>query len=307
MRKSIKKIIMAILCIFVLLSVEISVNASTIIHSNGYILKVEDDDYTQLDGWEDEGFLNVPNSVDSYYISAIADYAFMDNESLTGVSFNDALTLKKLGYLSFFGCKNIAGNITIPARINSLGAGAFQECSSVESVDLYSGSREIPAQMFYDCDSLSEVNINYGFTSIGKLAFGSCENLETVQISWTVNDIHETAFDGCPNLTIYCYYNSSAHQYAVDHNINYVLVDKKNYFYLQGDADDSDIVDISDVTMIQRALARLIEYDDRFKQRGDANRDGELIIDDATQIQRYLAHLPYSEGIGEAIIEYETA
>ena len=221
----IKKALIVLLCVALATITTINIYAATIVQVEDYILKIEDDNSTALDGWESEGVLVVPNSVNNYYISSISDYAFMNNTDITGVDFSNAYTLKKIGYLSFANCKNISGNITIPSRITTIGTGSFQECSSVMSVDLYSGSSSIPAQMFYDCDSLTEVNVNYGFTSIGKLAFANCESLEDVYLSWTISDIHDTAFYGCDSLTIHCYTNSYAHQYAEEKGIEYVLID----------------------------------------------------------------------------------
>lgn len=58
---------------------------------------------------------------------------------------------------------------------------------------------------------------------------------------------------------------------------------------LIGDVNLDEVVDINDVTEMQRYIAKLIEFDDEQITLADANRDGEIDIIDATAIQKYLA------------------
>lgn len=290
------------LSVLLMILAAVSVYAATVIYSNNYTLLVEDDGTTALGGWESEGVLSVPNSVDSHYISSIADYAFMDDPSLTGVDFSSAYTLKRIGYMAFKGCNNISGNVTIPSRVSSLGTSSFQGCASVSSVDLYSGSKSIPNQMFYGCGSLEEVTINYGFETIGKLAFANCQNLQKVTINWTVSEIHDTAFYNSPNTVIYCYTDSYAHEFAETNGIDYVLIDAPaTVTVLLGDTNGDGKVNILDATRIQRLLVALdVDPDGMMALRGDVNGDGLNILD-ATKIQRYLASYSVDEPIGTEV------
>jgi len=56
-----------------------------------------------------------------------------------------------------------------------------------------------------------------------------------------------------------------------------------------GDADGDGVVDIFDVTHIQRAVADLTELDYRQRAAAGVNRDGSVTIADVTKLQRYLA------------------
>lgn len=74
------------------------------------------------------------------------------------------------------------------------------------------------------------------------------------------------------------------------------LKDPKSYIpkepeILIGDVNSDGDVTIDDATMIQKAIAELIELDDTQKKAADANADGQITIDDATMIQKYIAEL----------------
>lgn len=81
---------------------------------------------------------------------------------------------------------------------------------------------------FRDCKYVKEVAIQNGFEVIEDACFVNCENLEKITIPETVTEIGKYVFSGCSeNLTIYCYADSYALQYAIDNNINYVILDIK--------------------------------------------------------------------------------
>lgn len=63
---------------------------------------------------------------------------------------------------------------------------------------------------------------------------------------------------------------------------------------LLGDADNNGIVNIQDVTVIQRHLAELLTLEKTALSNADFNQDGVVDIDDATMIQRFLAEFPVS-------------
>ncbi len=63
--------------------------------------------------------------------------------------------------------------------------------------------------------------------------------------------------------------------------------------YEIGDVDGDGIVNIKDVTAIQKYLVDLVDVDDINISAADFNEDGTVNIKDATAIQKYLAGLPY--------------
>ncbi len=71
--------------------------------------------------------------------------------------------------------------------------------------------------------------------------------------------------------------------------------------YLKGDADGNGIVDIKDVTLIQRVISEFVpDPDGSITERGDVTGSG-LTVDDATEIQRYLSEFENIYNVGTEI------
>lgn len=340
MKKSFKLFLVFIIISVITSTLIFSAVAATILHIDGYIIKVEENGYTSLSGWEGSGILNVPNSLNNYYISEIENLAFSDNALISGLVLNKAMTLKRIGAMAFMGCTELSGEVVIPNRVTTIGMGAFQDCPKITSCTLHSGSKSIPDQMFYNCESLETATINYGFQSIGKLAFGNCSNLTSITIPTTVLYIDNYAFYNCPNLTVYCYTDSYAYQYTKEKGIDYVLLDApapteppteeptiapteepttastetptlepteaptEAVVPILGDADGNGVIEVDDATFIQRVIAELpVPYPMDMIMNADVDGDGELTIADATLIQRYNAEMPVNYPIGAPITE----
>ncbi|WP_302186298.1 leucine-rich repeat protein [uncultured Ruminococcus sp.] len=130
---------------------------------------------------------------------------------------------------------------------------------------------------------------------MGHRAFENCSALETITIPNSVTSILESAFDGCKNLTIMGYKNSVAENYAKENEINFIELIKK---IITGDADENEIVDINDVTYLQRHIAgnkntdELPLIDESNKdvfESVDLNKDGKLDVQDVTLLQQLIA------------------
>ena len=80
-------------------------------------------------------------------------------------------------------CDESATDVEIPARVmfngvnysvTSIGNWAFQDCSSLTSIDIPNSVTSIGNQAFWDCSSLTSVTIPNSVTSIGSAAFYNC-------------------------------------------------------------------------------------------------------------------------------------
>ena len=107
--------------------------------------------------------VSMPNTV-----TAIGNYAFIFNRSLSAISMSTALA--------------------------SIGVEAFGHCHSLQSVTLPSSMRTIGNGAFEYCDSLSSVTFSEGLTSIGSGAFMECTSLTSVTLPSTVSSIGSSAF-----------------------------------------------------------------------------------------------------------------
>ena len=124
--------------------------------------------------------------------------------------------------------------------------------------------KAIGANSFRDTNTLKTISIPNSITTIGNTAFMNCSSLKGIYIPSSVTDIGSQAFYGCDeNLIIYCHSESAAHQYAIDNNIKFAIIDLNgtedttidlaNSIILTkatGCSDSSDIVSFADSTQV---------------------------------------------------------
>lgn len=81
----------------------------------------------------------------------------------------------------------------------------------------------IAGNAFKDNETIVSVHIPYTVNEIEAYAFNNCANLKSITISELDVVIAKNAFYNChPDLTIYGYEDSTAHNYAIANNINFV-------------------------------------------------------------------------------------
>ena len=116
--------------------------------------------------------------------------------SIDGVLFNKDAT----AIITYPAGKQSA-EYTIPDSVTTIGAYAFEKCTSLSSVTIPNSVTSIGGYAFYGCTSLSSVTIGGSVTSIGSLAFYHCTSLSSVTIPDSVTSIGNDAFCGCTSLS----------------------------------------------------------------------------------------------------------
>ena len=71
-----------------------------------------------------------------------------------------------IGLRAFENCSSLT-SINIPSSVNSIGWGAFQNCSSLTSINIPSSVTSIGWYAFQGCSALTSINIPSSVTSIG--------------------------------------------------------------------------------------------------------------------------------------------
>lgn len=85
--------------------------------------------------------------------------------------------------------------------VTSIDEYTFYECSSLTSVVISEGVKDIGDNAFAGCSSLASIVIPNGVTNIGNNAFHGCSNLSSIIIPDGVTSIGYNTFWGCINLT----------------------------------------------------------------------------------------------------------
>ena len=95
-------------------------------------------------------------------------------------------------------------SITIPSTINIIPAGAFYNCSKLESINMAEGLTQIGAACFAYCTKIEEIKIPESVTDFGSYTkygfksyvFGGCSSLKKVNIPTGVTKLTEGCFKG---------------------------------------------------------------------------------------------------------------
>lgn len=124
--------------------------------------------------------------------------------------------LQVLGYRAFRQCWKLK-EINLPNSIEVLEEGAFCLCKSLANVLFPDQLQVIETESFYGCNALRKIELPYSLQCIADNAFRACYCLQSILIPQSVTEIGNGNFDHIPNLTILCYANSYAMQYAREH------------------------------------------------------------------------------------------
>lgn len=109
--------------------------------------------------------------------------------------------------------------------VENIGRAAFARCSNLKELYIPKNVKWISDNAFSLCKSLEKVVVEEGLINIGYHAFYNCTNLKEVTLPKSLMTIDEDAFDKVKNLTVKCYKDSAAYNYAKERNFTIKLMD----------------------------------------------------------------------------------
>ncbi len=140
---------------------------------------------------------------EGYEEATIDSYAFVNCTMLTEIIVPGNYVT--IGSNAFVGCNSLE-SFQLEEATTGVGSQliddyAFQECSSLQVVELPSTLTGIDRGAFLDCNLLKEVELKEGLTYIADNAFKNCASITTITIPSTVTYIGSAAFSGDKSLT----------------------------------------------------------------------------------------------------------
>lgn len=162
-------------------------------------------------------------------ITKIDGSAFAECEKLSGIVLPKSLT--NLGSSAFYKCLSLT-HIEIPKGVTEGGRhdfysdwGAFRGCSALKEVSFEEGTSEIANYLFAQCDGLETIIIPDTVKKIEDSAFKKCINLKNIYWEDNEVDIASNAFENSENITFNCSSRAYALLYAIDHDIDFNIMD----------------------------------------------------------------------------------
>jgi len=160
--------------------------------------------------------IDLPNS-----IRTVAGSAFRSCFNLSAIGWSSNLHTIEQGAFSL--CTNLAGEITLPARLQTLGEEAFRHCRQMTVID-QELERDLPpigflsSKVFADCESLVRAPILRNVRTISAEAFKKCVSLVSTKqnplpFAPVLERIDTEAFAGCTSLQ-YVHFPDSTLQIA---------------------------------------------------------------------------------------------
>lgn len=112
-----------------------------------------------------------------YYSSGAPWYSYQTYITNTVIKYG----VTSIGAYAFYNCTSLE-SITIPNRVTSIGMGAFFGCISLENITLPDSTMSIDSDAFLGCISLESITIPSEVTLIGVDAFCGCEALTEIHV-----------------------------------------------------------------------------------------------------------------------------
>ena len=218
--------------------------------------------------------INIPEDVTS-----IESFAFSGCTSLTSINIPEGVT--SIGWSTFGECSGLK-NITIPNSVTSIERYAFSDCSSLRNIEIPENVTQIGGGIFLRCTNLESINVsanNEDYVSEDGILFNKektkiisypigRKDIKEYEIPSTVTTLEEYAFgysslesiiipegvisignNAIPETTIiYTKKNTEGHRYAEESQQAYILI------YEQGDINQDDKIDVTDLLMLKRHL-----------------------------------------------------
>ena len=139
-----------------------------------------------------------PNPTEITIPEGVTDlrYAFYYYIPLKKVTFASTVTD---AYYALAYCSRLT-DVKLNEGIKNIGS-VLYGCSSLKSVDVPHSVETLGARAFFNCTSLNDVKFHRGLKVIGDYVFFGCEGLTKLMLPETVDSLGSSVFNSCTNIT----------------------------------------------------------------------------------------------------------
>ncbi|HZJ78620.1 MAG TPA: leucine-rich repeat protein [Clostridia bacterium] len=247
MKRNFKRIFSVfVACTLLALSVQISLVTVNAAVSGIYTYTVSNNEakIIECDFEKANGIITIPETLGGYPVVEIGEYAFQWCDGITDVIIGD--NISTIGAYAFYWCDSLKTvvigdslveiktatflfcqkleSVTFGNSIKTISADAFANCTKLDNLVFPDSLETIKSYAFKRCTFLTNISFGSGIKTIENNAFYYCESLGNVVMPISITTIGKSAFTNCTNLIMHCYKNSVSHIYAMENNIQFVLL-----------------------------------------------------------------------------------
>lgn len=173
------------------------VDMKTVYTFDDYSYQLLEDGTIAFVGFNGYGDLIIPETIDGYTVTRIADGACYWNSALTAVSIPG--TVKTIGSNAFAWCMSLE-QINIAEGVTHIDDSAFSHNSGLKWINFANSITHIGEYVCSECPNVGYLELPEQLISIGEGAFSSCEGLWEITIPSNVKIIPNSAFFCCTSL-----------------------------------------------------------------------------------------------------------
>ena len=188
--------------------------------------------------------------------------------------------------------RSLIQSLKIADGVTSIGSWAFGLCVNLKSADI--PDSVVPIEyLAFSGTALTDITIREGVTSIGEFAFSACLNLKSVTLPVSLTSIERCAFQFCIALSD-VYYNGSARDWdkIVVEESNEPILEAEKHFTIvfePGDVNGDGRVTMSDVLMVRKYLAGIIDLTNEQYFRANLVADEYITMSDLLRLRKIIA------------------
>lgn len=149
----------------------------------------------------------IPAEIDGYPVKAIGERAFA-NEPIVSISIDSSVS--KIGAGAFDNCSSLK-KINLPDSITAVESGVFGGCRSLKEIFLPEKVSSIGSGAFENCSSLTEIYLSDNITTVENRAFRDCKSLTGIYLPEKTSSVGSEAFYGCASLKHVSYHDTVGH------------------------------------------------------------------------------------------------
>lgn len=140
-------------------------------------------------------------------LHTVGEYAFYGCTSITDVTLGSGLCDTSvegageayIGQNAFKNCTSLK-TLTVKNGCKQIGYGMFENCTALEDVVLPDSVESIGAHAFENCASFIDIVIPDSVVSVGDFAYNNCSSAKTASLGHNLTEIGAYLFDNCTSL-----------------------------------------------------------------------------------------------------------